>query len=93
MALLGWQYNVTALNQTTVPTTSKTLADLESSVAEVASTAAWAVLTTSGYYKNSTGVTSVVKSEFKLRLNINVTPVSGPVWFRLPAGIVFLVDP
>ncbi|KAI6139704.1 hypothetical protein BKA82DRAFT_4221299 [Pisolithus tinctorius] len=77
MALLGWQYNVTALNQSSVLSSSNnTLSYFESSMAQVASAAAWAVLTTSGYYTNSTGDTSVVQSEFKLRLNINLTPVS-----------------
>lgn len=47
MEFLGWHYYATALDQSTVrsiiPMPSPTLYDLETSVAQVASTAAWAV--------------------------------------------------
>lgn len=76
MALLGWQYNATALNPAPGSTSSSTLSDLETAVGNVASAAAWAVLTTSGYYTESIGNSSVVQSAFKLRLNINLTQVS-----------------
>ncbi|KAI6099336.1 hypothetical protein EDD16DRAFT_509663 [Pisolithus croceorrhizus] len=76
MALLGWQYNGTALNRSTTPAFPNTLAGLESSVAQVASGAAWAVLTASGYYNDSTNVVNVTQTQITSHLFINVAPVS-----------------
>lgn len=83
MALLGWQYNGTALNRSTISVFPNTLSGLESSVARVASGAAWAVLTTSGYYNDSTSETTVTQAEIKLRLFINVIPVSFGLFFSI----------
>ncbi|KAI6010600.1 hypothetical protein EDC04DRAFT_3145921 [Pisolithus marmoratus] len=82
MALLGAQYNGTTVIQST-PTFPRTLSGFESSIAEVASGAAWAVLTTSGYYKDSTNGANVVKSDFKLHLTINLTQVSVGLFFSI----------
>lgn len=61
---------------TAVATTPNTLNELEDAVAHVASAAAWAVLTTSGYCNISSGETSVSVQVTKTRLNINVIPVT-----------------
>ncbi|KAI6010598.1 hypothetical protein EDC04DRAFT_3145920 [Pisolithus marmoratus] len=76
MSFLGRQYNESAANLTAVSTTPNTLNELEAAVAHVASAAAWAVLTTSGYYNKSSGRTSVTHADLKSRLNINTVPVA-----------------
>lgn len=91
MEFLGWHYYATALDQNTVrsiiPMSSPTLYDLETSVAQVASTAAWAVLTVTGYYKIETGMASYFVSMYPPFLNINVIPAS----VGLVASIILLV--
>ncbi|KAI6040156.1 hypothetical protein EDC04DRAFT_1550562 [Pisolithus marmoratus] len=76
MTFLGRSYNATAVNQSAVPTTPNTLHELETAMAHVASAAAWAVLTTSGYYNKSNGETSVTEADLKSQLKINTTPVA-----------------
>lgn len=76
MTFLDRKLNVTAADPTAVATTPNTLNELEDAVAHVASAAAWAVLTTSGYCNISSGETSVSVQVTKTRLNINVIPVT-----------------
>lgn len=60
----------------TVSTFSIILYDFETSVAQTASAAVWAVLIMSGYSTNSTAETSLLISTYSLHLNENVTPAS-----------------